>query len=58
MSAPNTSRVVPIWMLVLCWLVALPMVIDGEFWIEIKLPIFVSFLILTIGLLRHRAPTS
>ena len=53
MSDSKGGRVVPIWMLVLCFVAALPMVIDGEFWIEIKLPIFLPFLVLIAGLFRR-----
>ncbi len=54
MSGSSGERFVPIWMLVVFWLFALPMLIDGEYWLWMKVPLFVPIVVLTIGLVRHR----
>ena len=58
MSDAATGRAVPIWMIVLCWLLSIQIVIDTEFWLWIKLPVYLPFLVLTIVLFRRRSPSS
>lgn len=50
----SDSKVIPIWALIVCWLLAVPMIIDPEFWLELKIPIFLAFLALTVVALRQR----
>ena len=54
MSGSSGERFVPVWMLVVFWVFALPMLIDGEYWLWMKAPLYTVLIVMTIGLVRHR----
>ena len=53
MSDKSTASV-PIWMLIVCWIAALPLLIDGEYWMELKVLLFLPLVLTTIFLVQHR----
>ena len=54
MSGSSGERFVPVWMLVVFWVFARPMLIDGEYWLWMKAPLYTVLIVMTIGLVRHR----
>ena len=56
MSGSSSGRLVPIWMFVVCWIPALPFLMDSELRMVYRVVLFVALGFLTIGLLRHRDP--
>ncbi len=58
MSGSSGGRLVPIWMFVVCWIPALPFLMDSELRAIYRVVLFLALGFLTIGLLRHRSPAS
>ena len=50
----KSAAAVPYWMLIVCWIVALPNLIDGEYWWWLKALLFVPFILMTISLVHRR----
>lgn len=58
MSGSSGGRLVPIWMFVLCWIPAVPFLLDSGLQMIYRVVLFLALGFLTIGLLRHRDPAS
>ena len=54
MSGSSGARFVPLWMWGVFWLYAFPMLLDGEYWLWMKVPLYTVLVVMTIGLVRHR----